>query len=57
MDVVGATGVPGSLGQKRPRGQAGHMRLCGGAGLLLNDTSGCKGKGEGALSLRTLHDP
>lgn len=52
-------------GYRRPRwfrteeaeGQAGHMSLCGGAGLLLNDTSGCKRKGEGALSLRTLHDP
>ena len=47
MDVVGATGIPGDLGQKKPRGQTGHMRLCGGAGLLLNDTSGCKGKGRG----------
>ena len=49
MDAVGATGVPGAIGLKKPRGQAGHMRHCDGAGLLLNDASvwGVKGRGRG----------
>ena len=49
MDAVGATGVPGAIGLKKPMGQAGHMRHCDGAGLLLNDASvwGVKGRGRG----------